>query len=89
MAQRTVQCVLFKQELPGLDEAPWPGELGQRIYDSVSQQAWELWTERLRMIINEYRLNLANPEAQQFIERRMEQFFFGESEPLPPGYVEP
>ena len=84
MPQRMVQCVMLGHELPGLDEPPWPGELGQRIFENVSQQAWDLWADRLRMIINEYRLNLASPEAQQFVERQMEQFFFGE-EGKPPA----
>ena len=62
---RTVQCALLKRELPGLEEPPWPGELGKRIFDSVSQEAWALWEDRLRMMINEYRLNLTNKEAQE------------------------
>ena len=53
---RTVQCVKFQKELPGLDAPPWPGELGQRVYETVSTQAWKLWEERMKMILNEYRL---------------------------------
>jgi Fe-S cluster biosynthesis and repair protein YggX len=89
MAQRMVKCVKFGKELPGLEESPWGGELGQRIYESVSEQAWDLWAEHLKMIINEYRLNPATPEAQEIIEKQMEQFFFGEGSALPPGYVPP
>ena len=53
---RTVQCVKFQKELPGLDAPPWPGELGQRVFENVSTQAWKLWEERMKMILNEYRL---------------------------------
>jgi Fe-S cluster biosynthesis and repair protein YggX len=87
MAVRTVKCVKFGKELPGLDEPPWPGELGKRIYENVSQQAWELWLEHLKMVINEYRLSPATPEAQDIIAKQMEDFFFGEAAALPPGYV--
>ena len=89
MAQRTVKCVKFGKNLPGLEEPPWGGELGQRIYENVSEQAWDLWAEHLKMIINEYRLNPATPEAQEIIEKQMEQFFFGDGAALPPGYVPP
>ena len=87
MAERMVKCVKFGKELPGLDEPPWPGELGQRIYESVSQQAWEMWLEHLKMIINEYRLSPATAEAQEIIVKQMEDYFFGEGAALPPGYV--
>ncbi len=89
MAQRLVKCVKLGKELPGIDEPPWPGQLGQRIYDNVSEQAWELWLEHLKMIINEYRLSPATSEAQEIIATQMEQFFFGEGAQLPPGYVPP
>ncbi len=87
MAVRMVQCVKFGRELPGLEEPPWPGELGERIYQNVSQEAWKLWLEHLKMIINEYRLNPSTKEAQELIASQMEQFFFGEGAALPPGYV--
>ena len=82
-------CTKFQKDLPGLDAPPWPGELGQRIYENVSQQAWDMWLEHLKMVINEYRLNPATREAQEIIEQQMEQFFFGEGAALPPGYVPP
>ncbi len=84
---RTVQCVKFQKELPGLDEPPWPGELGQRIYESVSVEAWQLWEERMKMLLNEYRLMPWQKEAQQLIAKSMEDFFFGEGSALPPDYV--
>ncbi len=87
MAQRMVNCVMLKKELPGLDEPPWAGDLGQRIYDNVSQQAWDSWLDHLRMLINEYRLVPSTKEAQDFIAKQMEQFFFGEGSAQVPGYV--
>jgi Fe-S cluster biosynthesis and repair protein YggX len=84
---RTVHCVKFQKDLPGLDAPPWPGELGQRIYENVSGQAWKLWEERMKMILNEYRLMPWQKEAQELIGKHMEDFFFGEGAALPPGYV--
>ncbi len=84
---RMVMCTKFQKELPGLDSPPWPGELGQRIYENVSAQAWKLWEERMKMILNEYRLMPWQKEAQELIGKHMEDFFFGEGAALPPGYV--
>ena len=84
---RTVFCVKFQKELPGLDDSPWPGELGQRIFDQVSVDAWKLWEERMKMILNEYRLMPWQKEAQDLMARQMEDFFFGEGAALPPGFV--
>lgn len=89
MAEHIVHCVKFDKDLPGLDEPPWSGELGQRIYENVSQDAWKLWLDYLRMLINEYRLSPATKEAQDIIAQQMERFFFGEGAKLPPGYVPP
>ena len=86
---RTVMCVKLGRELPALDEKPWPGELGQRIYDNVSAEAWHIWEERMKMILNEYRLMPFQKEAQDLVARHMEEFFFGEGATLPPGYVPP
>lgn len=85
---RTVQCVKMGRELPGLSEPPWPGELGQRIYENVSVQAWKLWEDRMRMILNEYRLMPWQKEAQDLMAKAMEDFFFGQAAaPPPPGFV--
>ncbi len=84
---RTVKCVKLQRELPALDTPPWPGELGQRIYENVSAEAWKLWEERMKMILNEYRLMPWQKEAQDLVARHMEEFFFGEGAALPPGYV--
>jgi Fe-S cluster biosynthesis and repair protein YggX len=89
MAVHMVKCVKFAKDLAGLDEPPWPGELGKRIYENVSEQAWNLWLEHLKMIINEYRLSPATQEAQEIIAKQMEDFFFGAGAALPPGYVPP
>src|SRR5215208_2348268 len=84
---RTVFCKKFQKDLPGLDSPPWPGELGQRIYDNISLQAWKLWEDRMKMILNEYRLMPWQKEAQDLVAKHMEDFFFGEGAALPPGYV--
>ena len=89
MADRMVTCVKFQKELPGLDEPPFNNELGQRIFASVSQDAWKLWLEHLKMIVNEYRLNLVDRESQRVVQQQMEEYFFGEGAALPPGYVPP
>src|SRR5258706_15503490 len=84
---RTVLCSKFQKELPGLDAPPWPGELGQRIYDNISADAWKLWEERMKMILNEYRLMPWQKEAQDLVAKHMEEFFFGEGAALPPVSV--
>src|SRR5579862_3901959 len=75
---RMVQCVKLGRELPGLDKPPFPGELGQRIYENVSQQAWDMWPAQSTLIINHYGLNMADPEARKILREQMEEFFFGE-----------
>ena len=84
---RKVFCQKFQQEMPGLDVQPWPGELGERVYQNISAEAWKLWEERMKMILNEYRLMPWQKEAQQIVTKQMEEFFFGEGAALPPGFV--
>ena len=86
---RMVFCVKLQRELPGLEKAPWPGPLGQRIYDQVSAEAWRMWEDRMRMILNEYRLMPFQKEAQELMTRQMEEFFFGQGGKVPEGYVPP
>ena len=86
-AARTVFCAKFKKDMPGLDAPPWPGELGQRIFDHVSADAWEQWEERMKMILNELRLLPFQKEAQQVVVKQMEEFLFGEGSALPEGYT--
>ena len=84
---RTVNCILLKKEAEGLDYAPYPGDLGKRIYDNVSKEAWAQWVAHQTMLINEYRLTPIEPEARKFIEKEMEKFFFGEGSAKPQEYV--
>jgi Fe-S cluster biosynthesis and repair protein YggX len=86
---RMVQCVILKREAEGLDYAPIPGVLGTKIYETVSKEAWGMWTARQTMLINEYRLNLADERAQKLLTEEMEQFFYGGGVEPPPGYVPP
>jgi len=86
---RMVQCVKFGREMPGLDRVPWKGELGKRVYESVSKDAWKLWIEHSKMVMNEYRLNPLDPNSQKIMEEQMELFFFGAGSQLPEGYVPP
>jgi Fe-S cluster biosynthesis and repair protein YggX len=85
---RTVQCVVLQREAPGLDRPPYPGPLGQRIFEHVSKEAWERWRAHQTMLINEYRLSPVEPKARKFLEGEMEKFFFGAGSEKPAGYVE-
>lgn len=88
--KRKVMCVKFGKEMVGLDEAPFDGHpLGQKIYENVSKDAWKMWLEHMKMLMNEYRLNLGTTEAQEFLLKQMEQYFFGEGAQLPPEFVPP
>ncbi len=82
-----VNCVKLKQEAEGLDRQPYPGELGKRIYDNVSKQAWQDWLRHQTMLINEYRLSPVDPKARTFLEEQMENFFFGEGSEAPPAFT--
>ena len=84
---RLVQCVKLQKELPGLDEPPWPGDLGKKVFEKVSAEAWKMWEERMKMILNENRLMPWQKEAQELVAKQMEDFFFGEGSALPPDYV--
>ena len=86
---RMVKCVKFGKEMPGLERVPWAGELGKRVYESVSKEAWKMWIEYSKMLMNEYRLNPLDPASHKIMEEQMEQFFFGEGAKLPEGYVAP
>ena len=84
---RMVQCVKLGQQLEGLDEPPLDSPLGQKIYENVSKQAWMQWTEHMKMLLNEYRLQPWKPEAQEFIAEQMNAYFFGGGSELPKEYV--
>jgi Fe-S cluster biosynthesis and repair protein YggX len=86
---RTVQCVLLKREAPGLERIPYPGPLGQRVYESVSQEAWAGWVRHQTMLINEYRLTPVDPKARKFLEGEMEKYFFGTGSEKPKEFQAP
>lgn len=86
---RTVQCIKLGTEAEGLDLPPYPGELGKRIYESVSKQAWADWIKQQTMLVNENRLNLADQRAREYLKRQMEKHFFGDGADVVQGYVPP
>jgi len=86
---RMIQCVYLKREAPGLERLPYPGTLGQRIFENVSKEGWERWRAHQIMLINEYRLTPIEPKARKFLESEMEKFFFGTGSSKPGEFVEP
>lgn len=80
---RMVQCTKLRREAEGLDRQPYPGDLGKRIFENVSKQAWQDWLGQQTMLINEYRLSPMDPKARRFLEEQMEKFFFGEDSTSP------
>jgi Fe-S cluster biosynthesis and repair protein YggX len=86
---RTVHCVKLGQEAEGLDRPTYPGELGKRIYENVSKEAWQHWLRHQTMLINEYRLTPVDPKARKFLEEEMEKYFFGDGSKLPDEFVAP
>ncbi|MDH5408730.1 MAG: oxidative damage protection protein [Gammaproteobacteria bacterium] len=88
---RSVFCQVLQKEAPGLDSAPYPGELGQRIFDNISNEGWQQWLQRLTIIINENRLNTADPGSMQVIEQHMVGFLFkeGDATEMPSGFTPP
>ena len=84
---RMVHCVLLGREAAGLDRQPYPGELGKRIYDNVSKEAWARWVQHQTTLINEYRLTPIDPKARKFLESEMQKFFFGGGSEKPQEFV--
>lgn len=84
---RMVQCVKFGKEMEGLPRPPFNHDLARRVFDNVSKEAWKLWLEHQKMIINEYKLNLTTSESQTMLMHELEQYFFGEGSKLPDGFV--
>ena len=84
-----VQCVKLNKEAEGLEYMPYPGDLGQKIYENVSKEGWQKWVSHQTMLINEYRLTPVDPKARKFLEEEMEKFFFGEGSDKPKEFVEP
>jgi len=86
---RMVHCVKLGKDAEGLDYPPYPGELGKRVYEKISKEAWQTWVRQQTMLINEYRLTPVDPKARKFLEEQMEKFLFGEGGVTPEGYVPP
>ena len=86
---RTVHCIKLDKDAEGLDAPTYPGELGQRIFDNVSREAWKLWLGQQTILINEHRISPIDPEARKFLETEMEKFFFGGGSEMPGGFVMP
>ena len=86
---RMVQCVKLGREAEGLPAPPYPGELGKRIYENVSKQAWTMWLGHQTMLINEYRLTPIEPKAREVLEQEMEKYFFGDGSEKPKEFTEP
>lgn len=86
---RMVKCVKLGKEAEGLDYPTWPGELGKRIFENVSKEAWQMWVSHQTMLMNEYRINPLDPKARKLIQDEMEKFFFGAGAKPPEGYVPP
>ena len=86
---RMVNCIKLKKEAEGLDVPPYPGELGKKLWESVSKEAWKAWLEHQKMLVNENRLNLADPRARKYLAQQMEAHFFGPGADVAAGYVKP
>ena len=86
---RMIRCVKLGREAEGLDRPPYPGALGQRIFEQVSKEAWAAWLKHQTMLVNENRLNLADLQARQYLAKQMENHFFGDGAEMPSGYVPP
>ncbi len=86
---RNVNCIKLGREAEGLDFPPWPGELGKRIFENVSKDAWQQWLQHQTMLINENRLSPMNPQHKDFIKKEMENYFFGQGSEKPAGFVAP
>lgn len=83
-----VHCAKLKKELEGLPQPPLPGELGKRIHENISREAWQMWLTHQTMLINEYRLSMLEPKSRAFLLQEMEKFLFGEGSEKPPGFME-
>lgn len=86
---RIVKCIKLGREAEGLDFPTFPGELGKRIFENVSKEAWSQWIQHQTMLVNEYRLSLADIKARKYLTAQMEAYFFGDGADQPVGYVPP
>jgi len=86
---RTVNCVKLGREAEGMDFPPYPGALGQRIFENVSKEAWAAWLKQQTMLVNENRLSLADPQARKYLAEQTEAYFFGDGAEQASGYIPP
>lgn len=86
---RRVHCQKLKKEAPGLTKPPFPGELGEKIFNNISQEAWNQWLNQQTLLINEHRLSLIDPKARTFLQNQMQKFLFEENYTPPEGYIAP
>lgn len=86
---RMVSCIKLGRDAEGLDYSPYPGELGKRIFASVSKEAWRQWLEQQKMLVNENQLNLADKKARDYLVVQMEKYFFGSGADVAAGYTPP
>ena len=86
---RIVKCIKLGREAEGLDFAPYPGEIGKKIFENVSKEAWKQWLEQQKMLVNENRLNLADKKARDYLVEQMNKHFFGSGADAAQGYVPP
>ena len=84
---RIIYCEYYKEDRFGLERPPYPGEIGKKIYESISKEAWQLWLEHQTMLINENRLSMVDPEARRFLNEELQKFFFGEGSTKPKEYT--
>jgi Fe-S cluster protector protein len=84
---RTVHCIKLGRDAEGLDFPPYPGELGQKIFENVSKEAWQQWVRQQTMLVNEHRLSMVDPEARRWLMAQTEQYFFGDGVPMPEGFT--
>ena len=87
--ERIIYCQYYKEDREGLERPPYPGEVGEKIYESISKEAWHLWLEHQTMLINENRLSMLDPEARRFLNEELQKFFFGEGSTKPKEYIPP
>ncbi len=86
---RMVQCKKLNQELPALERQPYPGEMGERIFNEISKDAWQMWVKQQTILINEYRLSLIDPKSQTYLKEEMMKFLFEGGSTTPDAFVPP
>lgn len=86
---RMVHCAKLGKQAEGLEKQPYPGELGQRIFDNISKEAWQQWMGQQTILINEHRISVIDPKGREFLEEQMDKFFFGAGIDTPEGFTPP